>query len=62
MAQGYDVRRILEPHGQTIEQAELETHFDACRFPALRIPAPPQSIKSPLPVGRVAKDQISFQL
>ena len=46
MAQGYDVRRILEPHGQTIERAELEGHFDAGRFPGLRIPKPPAAVSS----------------
>jgi hypothetical protein len=61
MAQGCDVRRVLEPHGHTIERVELEGHFDAGRFPGLRIPAPLQAVNT-LPVGRPAKNQISFQL
>ncbi len=40
MAQGCDLRRILEPHGQTIERVELQGHFDAGLFPGLRIPKP----------------------
>ena len=61
MAQGSDVRRILEPHGRTIERAELEGHFDAGRFPGLRIPAPPQAVNA-LSVGQPVENQTSFQL
>jgi hypothetical protein len=46
MAQGYDVRRILEPHDRSIERAELEEHFDAGRLPGLRIPTRPSAICS----------------
>jgi hypothetical protein len=38
LARGCDVRRILEPHGRSIERAELDEHYDEGRFPGLRIP------------------------
>ena len=37
LAEGCDVRRILEPNGLSIERAELDEHYDAGRFPGLRI-------------------------
>ena len=50
LAQGRDVRRILEPHGNSIERTELEGHYDAGRFPGLRIPPVPQTAQG----GRIA--------
>ena len=38
LAQSLDVRRILEPHGSSIERPELDAHFDEGRFPGLRRP------------------------
>jgi hypothetical protein len=35
LAQSYDVRRILEPNGTSIERAELDGHYDEGRFPGL---------------------------
>ncbi len=37
LAQSYDVRRILEPNGSSIERAELEGHYDEGRFPGLHL-------------------------
>jgi hypothetical protein len=37
MAQSFDVRRILEPNGSSIERAELDEHYDEGRFPGLRL-------------------------
>jgi hypothetical protein len=34
--QSFDVRRILEPNGQSIERDELNEHYDYGRFPGLR--------------------------
>jgi len=34
--QSLDVRRILEPNGQSIERAELNEHYDHGRLPGLR--------------------------
>jgi len=59
MAQGYDVRRILEPHDRSIERAELEGHFDAGRFPGLRIPAPPLA-GNLFQAGEPSRSQILF--
>jgi len=36
LSQAYDVRRILEPNGISIERPELDEHFDEGRFPGLR--------------------------
>ena len=36
LSQSYDVHRIIEPHGPSIERAELDEHFDEGRFPGLR--------------------------
>jgi hypothetical protein len=41
LAEGNDVRRIVEPSGAFIERAELDEHFDRGRFPGLRIPYKP---------------------
>jgi hypothetical protein len=41
LAEGNDVRRIVEPSGAFIERAELDEHFDRGRFPGLRILSPP---------------------
>jgi hypothetical protein len=38
LAEGRDVRRILEPNGGSIERAELDEHYDAGRFPGLWLP------------------------
>ena len=35
LAQSYDVRRILEPSGKSIERAELDSHYDEGHFPGL---------------------------
>ncbi len=35
LAQSYEVRRILEPNGRSIERAELDGHYDEGRFPGL---------------------------
>ena len=37
LADGCDVRRILEPNGRSIERAELDAHYDEGRFPGLRL-------------------------
>jgi hypothetical protein len=36
LSQSCDVRRIVEPHGASIERPELNEHFDEGRFPGLR--------------------------
>jgi hypothetical protein len=36
LAEGRDVRRVLEPNGRSIERSELDEHYDEGRFPALR--------------------------
>jgi hypothetical protein len=36
LSQSCDVRRIVEPHGTSIERPELNEHFDEGRFPGLR--------------------------
>ena len=36
LAADWDVRRILEPNGSTIERTELDAHYDDGRFPGLR--------------------------
>lgn len=36
LSQSFDVRRIVEPSGQTIERDELNEHFDRGRFPGLQ--------------------------
>jgi hypothetical protein len=36
LAKSYEVRRIIEPNGAFIEQAELDAHYDEGRFPGLR--------------------------
>jgi hypothetical protein len=36
LSQAYDVRRILEPNGRSIERPELDEHYDQGRFPGLR--------------------------
>ena len=35
LAEGCDVRRVLEPNGRSIERAELDEHYDGGRFPGL---------------------------
>lgn len=37
LADGCDVRRILEPNGRTIERTELDAHYDNGHFPGLRL-------------------------
>ena len=39
LSQSCDVRRIVEPHGASIERSELDEHYDEGRFPGLRRPA-----------------------
>ena len=39
LSQAYEVRRIIEPNGRSIERSELDGHFDDGRFPGLRRPA-----------------------
>jgi hypothetical protein len=41
LAQGADVRRVIDPRGAFIERAELDEHYDGGRFPGLRIPQEP---------------------
>ena len=36
LSQSFDVRRILEPNGRSIERTELNEHYDHGRFPGLR--------------------------
>jgi hypothetical protein len=36
LSQCFDVRRILEPDGRSIERSELNEHYDQGRFPGLR--------------------------
>ena len=45
LAEGNDVRRIVEPSGVFIERAELDEHYDSGRFPGLRNPSPPLQAK-----------------
>ena len=40
LAEGNDVRRIVEPSGAFIDRAELDGHYGRGRFPDLRIPFP----------------------
>ena len=35
LAQSYDVRRVLEPNGMSIERHELDGHYDEGRIPGL---------------------------
>jgi hypothetical protein len=35
LGQSYDVRRVIEPNGAFIEQAELAAHYDEGHFPGL---------------------------
>jgi hypothetical protein len=35
LAESYDVHRILDPNGMSIERAELDGHYDEGRFPGL---------------------------
>ena len=42
LADGNDVRRIVEPSGAFIDRAELDGHYDGGRFPDLRIRSPSQ--------------------
>ena len=49
LAQSYDVRRILEPNGSSIERAELDGHYDEGRFPGLRL-RKQQPIETPRPL------------
>lgn len=35
LAQSYDVRRVVEPNGTSIERAELDEHNDEGRFPGI---------------------------
>ena len=43
LAHSYDVRRILEPNGMSIERTELDEHYDQGRFPGLRMPRRPKA-------------------
>jgi hypothetical protein len=43
LAEGWDVRRIVEPNGLSIERSELDEHYDAGRFPGLRILRRPEA-------------------
>jgi len=36
LSQSFDVRRVLEPNGRSIERAELNEHSDQGKFPGLR--------------------------
>jgi hypothetical protein len=36
LSQSFDVRRILEPDGRSIERQEIDEHYDLGRFPGLR--------------------------
>jgi len=49
LAHSYDVRRILEPNGLSIERAELDEHYDQGRFPGLHVPGRPEASA---PLGR----------
>ena len=49
LAHSYDVRRILEPNGRSIERAELDEHYDQGRFPGLRTP---RRLEASAPSGR----------
>ena len=49
LAQSYDVRRILEPNGSSIERAELDGHYDEGRFAGLRL-RKQQPIETPRPL------------
>jgi hypothetical protein len=46
LAQCYDVRRILEPNGKSIERAEIDGHYDEGRFPGLH----PRKQRNPLAI------------
>jgi hypothetical protein len=46
LAESYDVRRILEPNGMSIERAELDEHYDEGRFPGLH----PRKQRNPLAI------------
>ena len=46
LAQGRDVRRIVEPNGRFIERPELDEHYDEGRFPGLAFPNPPRPLLS----------------
>lgn len=48
LAKSCEVRRILEPNGSTIEQTELNAHYDDGRFPGLRRLA---RVSEPVTVG-----------
>ena len=43
LANSYDVRRIIEPNGMSIERAELDEHYDQGRFPGLRMTRRPEA-------------------
>jgi hypothetical protein len=47
LAEGTDVRRIVEPSGAFIERAELDEHFDRGHFPGIRTPSPPLAKPAP---------------
>lgn len=49
LAEGCDVRRILEPHGHSIERAELDEHYDAGHFPGLRLARSPKAAELAIP-------------
>jgi hypothetical protein len=36
LSQSFDVRRILEPDGRSIERAEINKHYDPSRLPVVR--------------------------
>jgi len=44
LAEGCDVRRILDPNGGSIERAEVDEHYDAGHFPGLCIPRRSQTL------------------
>ena len=36
LSQSYNVRRVIEPSGASIERAELDAHYDEGKFPGRR--------------------------
>ena len=48
-AAGYDVRRILDPNGGTIERAELDVHYNDGHFPGLHLARAPRAAALAIP-------------
>jgi len=40
LSQSFDVRRVLEPNGRSIERAELNEHYDQGKFPGTLMKPP----------------------